>query len=137
MNMGKVVNETVKTISKDRLSKNFVRKEFACKCGCKLGMNDGDINLELVRVVQDVRDHFGKPVVINSGLRCAFHNSRVGGAPKSQHLLGTAADIRIAGINPKDVYDYLDKKYPDKYGIGRYPSFTHIDVREKKARWRG
>lgn len=113
------------------VSKNFKRREFACKDGCGLDT----ISQELVDVIQDVRDHFNKPVVINSGLRCERHNKRVGGAPKSQHLLGTASDIRIAGVTPKEVYDYLDKKYPDKYGIGLYKTFTHIDVREKKARF--
>lgn len=117
------------------VSKSFKRKEFACKDGCGLGLGDGDINSELIEVIQDVRDHFGEPVVISSGLRCETHNKRVGGAAKSQHLLGTAADLRIAKVNPGDVYDYLDKKYPNKYGVGRYNTFTHIDVRANRARW--
>lgn len=113
------------------MTKNFKRKEFACKDGCGLDT----VKQELVEVLQDVRDHFDKPVVINSGLRCKTHNARVGGAPKSQHLLGTAADICIAGVTPKEVYDYLDGKYPDTYGIGLYKTFTHIDIRNKKARF--
>ena len=117
------------------LSKHFKKREFACKCGCGLGTNDGDVNPKLVEVLEDVREHFGKPVVISSGLRCAFHNSRVGGAAKSQHLLGTAADIRIAGVDPKDVYNYLNQNYSDRYGVGRYATFTHIDVRANRARW--
>lgn len=134
MNKG-TVGGAAKVVSDDKLSKNFTRKEFACKCGCGLGLNDGDINLELVEVIQDVRDTFNKPVVINSGLRCEKHNKRVGGAPKSQHLLGTAADIRIAGVDPAEVYRYLGAKYPKKFGVGRYNTFTHIDVRPTRARW--
>lgn len=122
-------------MNEEYLSKHFKRKEFACKDGCGLGLNDGDVNPELVEVLEDVREHFGKPVVINSGLRCETHNKRVGGAPKSQHLLGTAADIRIAGVDPKEVYNYLHNKYSDKYGVGKYNNFTHIDVRENKSRW--
>lgn len=122
-------------ILSEYVSKSFKRKEFACKDGCGLGLGDGDINPELIEVIQDVRDHFGEPVVISSGLRCEAHNKRVGGAPKSQHLLGTAADLRIAKVKPGDVYDYLDKKYPNKYGVGRYNTFTHIDVRSNRARW--
>lgn len=117
------------------ISKNFKRKEFACKCGCGLGLKDGDINFELIEVVQDVRDTFDKPVVINSGLRCEKHNKRVGGAPKSQHLIGTAADIRVQGVEPIEVYRYLTAKYPKKFGIGNYKNFTHIDVRPNKARF--
>lgn len=118
-----------------QVGENFKRKEFACKCGCGLGLNDGDINEDLVMALQDIREHFGKPVVINSGLRCEIHNKRVGGAKRSQHLFGTASDIRIAGVDPRKVYDYLDKKYTDKYGVGSYKNFTHIDVRPNKARF--
>lgn len=120
-----------------QLSKHFKAKEFACKCGCGLGLEDGDVSNELVDVLEDAREHFDKPVVINSGVRCEVHNRRVGGAVASQHLFGTAADIRIAGVLPKEVANYLDSKYPNKYGIGRYGNFTHIDVRPNKARWNG
>lgn len=120
---------------KENLSKHFKRSEFACKDGCGLGLNDGDVNPELVEVLEDVREHFGKPVVINSGLRCQAHNKRVGGAPRSQHLLGTAADIRVSGVDPTIVYDYLNKKYTNRYGVGKYKNFTHIDVRKNKSRF--
>lgn len=125
----------VKMLPDSRLSKNFTRKEFACKCCCGLGLNDGDINPELVRVIQDVRDTFDKPVVINSGLRCEKHNKRVGGVVRSQHLIGTAADIRVQSVEPVEVYRYLTAKYPKKFGIGNYKTFTHIDVRPNKARF--
>lgn len=119
------------------LSEHFKKKEFACKCGCGLGLKDGDINPKLVEALEDVRTHFCKPVVINSGLRCDDHNKKVGGAKASRHLLGTAADIRIAGVSPNDVHAYLNEKYTDKYGVGKYRTFTHIDVRANKARWKG
>lgn len=134
MNTG-TVGGAAKAVSDNQLSANFTRKEFACKCGCGLGLKDGDINLELVAVIQGVRDTFKKPVIINSGLRCADHNKRVGGAPKSQHLLGTAADIRVQGVDPAEVYRYLSAKYPKKFGVGSYNTFTHIDVRPNRARW--
>lgn len=130
-----IVSGTAGALLSEHVSKSFKRKEFACKDGCGLGLGDGDINPELIEVIQDVRDHFGEPVVISSGLRCQTHNKRVGGAPKSQHLLGTAADLRIAKVAPAKVYEYLNTKYPDKYGVGRYDTFTHIDVRPNKARW--
>lgn len=119
------------------LSEHFKKKEFACKCGCGLGLKDGDVDPKLVEALEDVRTHFGKPVVINSGLRCEAHNKKEGGAKASQHLLGTAADIRIAGVSPNDVYAYLNEKYTTKYGVGKYRTFTHIDVRSNKARWKG
>lgn len=130
-----IVSGTTGALLSEYVSRSFKRREFACKDGCGLGLGDGEINSELIEVIQDVRDHFGEPIVISSGLRCQKHNARVGGAPKSQHLLGTAADLRIAKVAPAKVYEYLNAKYPDKYGVGRYDTFTHIDVRPTKARW--
>jgi len=115
-----------------RLSNNFNDYEFKCHCGkCDLITPP----LELLNVLEDVREHFGRPVTIMSGYRCSAHNSAVGGAQRSKHKKGTASDIIVSGITPDRVQKYFLKKYPKKYGIGRYTYFTHIDVREQKARW--
>lgn len=113
------------------LNRYFKRKEFACRCGC----GTSTVDAELLQVITDVREHFGAPVVITSGHRCAKHNARVGGANKSMHLTGKAADIKVTGVDSMEVRAYLCNKYPDKYGIGAYPTFTHIDVRGNKVRW--
>lgn len=113
------------------ISEHFKQSEFACKCGCGFD----DVNSKLIDVLEDVRNHFNAPVYISSGCRCQQHNQNVGGKPNSQHLLGNASDIKVNGIEPKAVADYLESKYPDKFGIGRYQNFTHVDVREIKARW--
>ena len=54
---------------------------------------------------------------------------------KSKHLQGIAADIVVKGINTVNVYQYLNNQYKDRYGIGSYDTFTHIDVRSLKGRW--
>lgn len=113
-----------------KLSDNFYRYEFECKCGC--GGNTQDT--ETMLVVQDVRDAFDSPVFVNSGYRCPDYNKRIGGAPESQHMYGRANDIRVSGVSPKRVADYLERKYPGKYGIGRYRSFTHVDTKSGLAR---
>lgn len=115
------------------LSAHFQRSEFKCKCGCGFDA----VDVELLDVLEYLREHFNRPVVINSACRCQTHNRIVKGAPDSQHVKGKAADIRVQGIEPADVAEYLHQKYPDKYGIGCYPSFTHIDVRTNRARWKG
>lgn len=114
------------------LSPHFDRAEFACKCGCGFD----SIDMELVNVLEDVRQQFERPIRVNSGCRCKTHNESVGGVVKSWHLYGKAADIVVQGVYPDYVADYLAEIYPDKYGIGRYRTFTHIDVREQRARWR-
>lgn len=112
-------------------SKWFKRTEFECKCGC--GMIT--VDKELLEVLEDVREHFGKPVRITSGNRCESHNANVGGAKNSQHVKGIAADIKVKDVSAAEVYEYLDKKYPNSYGVGKYSSWVHIDVRPLMARW--
>lgn len=115
-----------------QLSKNLKRSEFKCKCG---SCDYDTVDAELVDVIQDIRDHFGRPVTITSGNRCPAYNKTVGGASKSYHPRGRAADIVVKSTTPLDVYMYLESKYPNQYGLGSYNSFTHIDTRTNKARW--
>lgn len=116
------------------VSPHFRKTEFDCNhCG-QLGEL---ISKELLEVLEDVRSQFGVTVV-NSGVRCNTHNANVGGASNSRHLskYADAADIVCPDASPKKVREYLLAKYPDKYGIGRYETFTHIDVRPGgPARW--
>lgn len=110
---------------------HFDRYELACKCGCGFAAMD----IELLAVLEDVRAHFGQPVSINSGCRCEAHNKAISGAPNSYHCKGLAADIRVKDTPPEAVQAYLRLTYLDKYGIGCYATFTHIDVRA--GCWRG
>jgi hypothetical protein len=45
-----------------------------------------------------------KPITVNSGFRSIKHNSDIGGASDSMHLYGTAADLDVAGVANKTVY---------------------------------
>lgn len=114
------------------LSKNFSRSEFVCNCGCGFDTVDA----ELIMVLQDISDTFGAMIQVSGGNRCAFRNAGTEGAAKdSLHMDGKAADFRCRGIGPAIVYNFLNDKYPNKYGIGLYPDRVHIDVRKKRARW--
>lgn len=114
----------------------FKRKEFACKCG-KCGGFPVEPDPELVNILVKIRAYFGKPVHVNSGIRCATHNANVGGATQSQHLKGTAADIVVEGVAPERVATYAETLLPKTGGIGRYSTFTHVDVRKNRSRWNG
>lgn len=109
---------------------HFRESEFLCKC-----CSTGKYSPHLVAVLELVRIHFNKPVFINSSYRCPTHNSNEGGADKSKHLEGIAADIEVSDVDAKEVYTFLNKVFPNSYGLGSYTGFTHIDVRNEKARW--
>lgn len=118
---------------RDRLAKNFYRDEFECKCGCGFDT----VDTTLVQGLQRLRDIMQAPVRVNSGCRCTTHNDSLkGSSPKSQHLLGKAADIRVDGYTPEDVADFAKilSEFANS-GIGIYDTFTHLDVRDGRARW--
>lgn len=113
------------------LSKNFRVREFRCRDGT----DPIFVDLELVDILQKVRDHFGKAVTITSAFRTASHNKSVNGATYSQHLYGRAADIKVSGVSPKDVAAYIETLLPNRGGIGVYSTWVHVDTRPVKARW--
>lgn len=63
---------------------------------------------ELCRtVLEPIRLHDGRPVVVHSGFRCYELNMAIGGSANSQHLLGEAADFHIEGIELEEAFDWL------------------------------
>ena len=115
------------------ISKNFRVREFRCQDGSDVVFIESD----LVDILQKIRDHFGKAVTITSAFRTASHNNKVGGATYSQHCYGKAADIKVSGVAPSKVAEYVETLMPNTGGIGRYSTFTHVDVRTTKSRWNG
>lgn len=116
-----------------KVAANFTVKEFACSDGTDTIL----ISPTLAAMLQKIRTHYGKPVHINSAYRTEAHNAKVGGAAYSQHKYGTAADIRIDGVTPKDLAAFAETIMPNMGGIGIYKSFVHIDVRKTRSRWTG
>lgn len=125
------------------LSGNFSRREFACECGCGLDTVDA----RLLFMMQASCDHFaqvlGVPKVkatVSGPNRCKKHNAAVQkslGLPAndSQHSRCRAADYRIDQVTPKQLYDYLDKKFGKEIGLGLYSNRVHLDSRGTAARW--
>ncbi len=116
-----------------KLSTHFKVGEFACKNGTDTVLTAP----RLVMLLESIRTHFDRPVRIHSGYRTPEYNEKVNGAAHSQHTYGTAADISIRGVKPAVVGAYARKLMPDWGGVGVYKTFTHIDVREKRADWKG
>lgn len=115
-----------------KLSENFKLREFACADKSDTVL----VSDELVALLQKVREHFGKPVIITSAYRTPSHNKKVGGASGSRHLTGEAADFVINGISPAKIGYYLEKLGASGIGIYISSDFVHVDVRER-GKWRG
>lgn len=120
------------------LSDHFHVREFACRGhGC---CRESLVDEDLVAFLQKIRQHFGKPVYIHSGYRCDCHNRAVGGAKRSRHMTGQAADISVEGMAPAAVAAYAESI--GILGIGLYETaedgyFVHIDTRPYRSFWYG
>lgn len=83
--------------------KHFKKSEFTCKCGC--GLNN--IQIEVVKIADEVREHFRSPAIVTSGTRCTKHNAEVGGVRNSRHIQGKAIDMYLQNVNWYDLLEYL------------------------------
>lgn len=81
------------------------------------------------RVTNFSRQNFpGKAITITSGWRSTANNARENGVNNSQHLVGKAIDFKISGTPAYMVFDKAKASNMFK-GIGKYNTFTHVDVR--------
>ena len=83
-----------------------------------------------IKMLDSVREEYGKPIRINSGYRTEEANIKAGGVSNSSHLKGLAADLRVK--NSKERYELLTvlMKYFDRIGVAK--SFIHVDIDEDK-----
>lgn len=112
------------------ISKYYKRGDIECKCGC-----GGDtIDVETMRIADEICDLLGYKATISSGFRCYAHNRAIFSKNTSQHIKGRAIDMILP--DPKRVYDWLCRIYPDQYGFGLYKNFIHFDTKTgPKRRW--
>lgn len=97
------------------LSKNFTLSEMTkSDTALRLDMDNtpNAVQVENLKtlcekVLQPVRDHFGKGVKVNSGFRHPQVNGAVGGSKTSDHCKGMAADIEIPGVANGDLAQWI------------------------------
>ena len=122
-----------------KITTNFSLEEFNSKCGRPIPNNVLTNIIELAKNLQVLRNAVNKSISITSGYRSPEHNAKIKGAKDSQHVKGTAADIKVAGMTPKEVAlvieGLIEKGKIKQGGIGIYPSWVHYDIRGTKARW--
>ena len=64
------------------------------------------------KVLDPLREAYGKPIIVTSGYRCPKLNAIVGSTPSSQHVKGEAADIKSVQDTPeenKKLFDLIVK----------------------------
>ena len=118
----------------------FKPEEFKCPC-----CGQGSPAQMLVLWLDLFRAAWGYPVRINSGFRCEKHNKEVGGAEKSRHLIGCAADIApivtIIPRHPMPVFKAAAKQMFALPGweVIEYPWGMHVAVprEEEERKWGG
>ena len=122
----------------EQITKNFTMQEFTrSETAEKLGIQNEPgsrerlaiVNL-CVKLLQPLRDAYGKPITINSGYRCPELNKAVGGVPNSQHVLGMASDISIDG-KARDLLEVLKESgLPfDQAILYRKQNFLHVSLK--------
>lgn len=92
-----------------------------------------------IRIVDQLRELWGRPIVLLSSYRSPAYNRAIGdAAPKSLHMQFKALDIAVSGKTPQQVFNQLmtwrdSGKF--KGGLGLYNTFVHIDTRGSNATW--
>jgi uncharacterized protein YcbK (DUF882 family) len=122
-----------------KLTPNFSLHEFRSKDGAPFPDSAQENLKTLAKQLEILRAHFNKPVTIISGYRSAEHNRKVKGAANSLHLTGQAADFKIKGVTPRQIFEAIESLISSgkmlEGGLGLYNTFVHYDARGKKIRW--
>lgn len=111
--------------------RHFKKKEFTCKCGC--GLNNIDLNL--VKILDEIREYFDSALIVTSACRCTKHNLAVGGVQGSRHKLGKAADFKVKGVEKAKLLSYCKELVQE--GKARYTytnetnmkNVVHLDIK--------
>ena len=129
-----------------KLSENFSLAELVkSQTATRKGINNepGTAEIENLihlakNILQPVREHFGKPVIISSGYRSPELCEAIGSSTKSQHAKGEAADFEIAGVDNKELaawiaanceFDQLILEFYD--GVDPNSGWIHCSVKRE------
>lgn len=108
------------------LSAHFSRFEFN-QHGDPMPVDQIKVSPDLVDKLEKLRHIIGdRPIHICSGYRSPLYNMVVGGVPRSQHMLGKAADIMVDGMTAKELEPYA--KAAGFTFTQTYPNHPHLHV---------
>ena len=91
------------------------------------------------KILDPLRQAYGKPIIVTSGYRCDKLNKAIGGASTSQHKEGLAADIRSVEdtiSENKKIFDLIQKlKLPFDQLIDEYNyDWVHVSYSNRNRR---
>src|SRR3982751_3255641 len=109
------------------LSPHFSAHEFVCP-----HCHGGFPRSNLLVLLEAIREWSGRPLKVISGYRCPIHNHAVNGAVRSQHVIGSACDLRVPGLTLERAWSF------GAIGVGlRDGLAVHVDVRDgSRVTWR-
>ncbi len=115
-----------------------VNQSRALMCPCYgeycTGLPDREIDPALIILIEEIQEATDQPIYIISGYRCSEYNKNIGGERDSEHVRGTAADLWSDSLTIDELYDICDKLNING-GVGKYPTYIHIDTRGDYVRW--
>lgn len=124
--------EMTRTMNRDLLDKNREVPEELLMNGYALA----------ACLLEPIRVHYDKPLIIHSGYRSPALNEAIGGSKSSQHMLFQAADFHVSGVDLEDVFNWIWKQSNLHWGqlilegwsVGK-PTWIHLSL--GKPYWTG
>ena len=107
----------------------FTRAEFKCKCGGKFC--DGypaEMQEAVVKIADAAREHFGRPALVISGLRCKQWNAHEKGHENSQHMYGEAVDLCVEGVPAETLRQFVASQPGHRYSYCINSTNVHFDI---------
>ncbi len=105
---------------------HFKPSEFSCRCA-RPECDAPKMDPSFLEKLEMLRDKWGRPLLITSGLRCRHWNEKIGGAKKSQHLAGKAADLQVMDLNEaRSIHALAEQLGFGGVEIGK--GFIHVDT---------
>ena len=117
----------IRDVTNYYVSEHFRYTDFLCPCCDTVKLVPGFFRH--ISLLERLQGETGIPVIVTSGYRCTGHNKRIGGAPRSWHML-FATDITTEAADPEELRRLFESALDIGFGgIGRYETHIHLDLR--------
>jgi len=124
------------------ISPHFSYNEMVCRCG---ECNRADMDPDFMKLLEEIRKAYGKPMVISSAFRCDVHNADVSTVKNGPHTFANngsrAADVLVSGSRAMELFTVAKQVGANGLGVSQKgphkDRFIHIDgvERSDQAMW--